>query len=80
MRFRKKPLRHPCRCHSNQLKSLILLEALVASVDDVNASLDSLDQSVKDLAARIPQTQDLQPVVDRVNAIKAEVDQTAPAA
>lgn len=77
--FRKKPLRR-CGCRTNQIKSLILLEAIIATLDDVNASLDQLDQSVKDLAARIPASQDLQPVVDRVDQIKAEVDQTAPAA
>ena len=51
----------------------------MATLEDLNAALDSLDQSVRDLPARIPAAQDLQPAVDKVNAVKAEVDAINPA-
>jgi hypothetical protein len=73
MRCRRKPC---CRHH---IRTIELLEDIIATLDDVNVSLDSLDQSVKDLSARV-QPQDLQPVVDRVNQVKAEVDAIDPTA
>jgi hypothetical protein len=51
----------------------------MSQLDDLNQAVDALDSSVKDLAGRV-QPQDLQPVLDRVNAVKAEVDAIAPAA
>jgi transcriptional regulator of nitric oxide reductase len=77
VRFCKRKARQPQCCRANQIQTLILLEAIMANLTDVNAALDALDQSVQDLAARV-QPQDLQPVVDRVNNVKAEVDAVQP--
>ena len=52
-----------------------LLEDVLASIDDLNASIAQLDADVKALVAKgSPAPEDLQPQVDAVNAIDAEVN------
>jgi hypothetical protein len=51
----------------------------MSQLEDVTQALDELDSSVQALAARV-QPQDLSPVLEKVAALKAEVDNIAPAA
>lgn len=54
-----------------------LRKALMAGVPEVTAALDQLDTSIAALATAVGNVQappDLQPIVDRINAEKAQVD------
>lgn len=55
------------------------LNKIMANIGDLNAALNDLQASVDALPGRIQPPDDLQPQVDQVNAIKAEVDAIAPA-
>jgi hypothetical protein len=49
---------------------------IVASIEDLNAAVASLDASVQALAATpIPGQVDLQPAIDRINADRTQIDQ-----
>lgn len=54
-----------------------LRKAIMAGITEVNAALDSLDTSIAALATAVGGVQappDLQPIVDRINGEKAQVD------
>ncbi len=51
-----------------------LLEGILATLADLDVAISDLKTSVDTLVAQEPTPPDVQPQVDAVNAIKAEVD------